>query len=143
VRRHSPDPRYRTRAQLETELKMTATELDTLDRQQIITSSVERTSGSTKPVLYTDVDVAVAAVALSAFRFGIRGRHLRAAIELLRSRDGRLTPGWSGFAVFDPGGVELLEVGSSFDRHMFGFRFPTTVLIVPVTVPIGGAGDAR
>ena len=131
----STDPCYVTRAELCSALGCSPTELDTLERQKIIWPSVGRVKGDTRPVLFSPIDGALASVALRASRLGIKGRHLTALMDKLRTRQARLGPGWRGWAVFDDAGIDLVDVDADVGRFVRSFRDPTSLLFLPITIP--------
>jgi hypothetical protein len=126
-----------TRTQMRTLLSMTATELDTLERQAIVSPTVQRSAGDTRPAYYSPVDVAVVAAAVAAGRLGVRGRNLARFTELLATRRKRLTPGWSGWAAWDGEAVELLAEAADVGRVTAGFASPAALLLIPIEVPAG------
>jgi hypothetical protein len=137
ARRTSREPGFYTRAQVEEDLGLTATELDTFERAGVLGAEQRRRRGDTRPVLYSTSDLAVGRFAMAAHRLGIRGEQLRRLSDAVRLKRKRLRPGWTGLVVVDgDGDVELLDDPSGLADYLR--RYPVAVaslLVTALTVP--------
>lgn len=137
ARRTSREPGFYTRAQVEEDLGLTATELDTFERAGILGAEQRRRRGDTRPVLYSTSDLAVGRFAMAAHRLGVRGEQLRRLSEALRLKRKRLQPGWCGLVVIDgDGDVELLDDPGGLADYLR--RYPLAVaslLVTTLSVP--------
>lgn len=128
TRRRSPVPGMWTRARLLDELGLSAKELDTLERQEIVGPAEPRRPGDTRPVLYGPFEVALVRFALQAGQLGVRGRHLRSLLDELRRRRRRIVPGWSGWVVFDGAVCEIVDDESALVALLRSYHGGTAVL---------------
>jgi hypothetical protein len=137
ARRTSREPGFYTRAQVEEDLGLTATELDTFERAGVLGAERRRRRGDTRPVLYSTSDLAVGRFAMAAHRLGVRGEQLRRLSDALRLKRKRLQPGWSGLVVIDgDGDVELLDDPSGLADYLRSYPLPNAALLVTtLTVP--------
>ena len=136
-RRASHLPGFYTRAQVEADLGLSATDLDTFERAGVLGAEQRRQRGDTRPVLYSTSDLAVGRFAMSVHRLGIRGEQLRRTTDALRLKRKWLQPGWAGLVIVDADGdVELLGAGGSLDDYLRRYPLTSTALVVvTVTVP--------
>jgi hypothetical protein len=137
ARRTSREPGFYTRAQVEEDLGLSATELDTFERAGILGAERRRRRGDTRPVLYSTSDLAVGRFAMAAHRLGVRGEQLRRLSDALRLKRKRLRPGWSGVIVIDSDGdVELFDHPSGLVDYLDGYPLPVaTLLVTTLSVP--------
>jgi hypothetical protein len=137
ARRTSREPGFYTRAQVEDDLGLTATELDTFERAGVLGAEQRRRRGDTRPVLYSTSDLAVGRFAMSAHRLGVRGEQLRRLSDALRLKRKRLRPGWSGLIVIDrDGDVELFEDPSGLVDYLRAYPLQVaSLLVTTLTVP--------
>jgi hypothetical protein len=137
ARRTSREPGFYTRAQVEDDLGLTATELDTFERAGVLGAEQRRRRGDTRPVLYSTSDLAVGRFAMAAHRLGVRGEQLRRLSDALRLKRKRLRPGWSGLVVIDrDGDVELLDDPSGLVDYLRSYPVPVaSLLVTTLTVP--------
>src|SRR3954469_19788015 len=141
ARRTSREPGFYTRAQVEDDLGLTATELDTFERAGGLGAEQRRRRGDTRPVLYSTSDLAVGRFAMAAHRLGVRGEQLRRLSDALRLKRKRLRPDWHGLVVIDgDGDVELLDDPSGLADYLRSYPLPVasllvTTLSVPAIVP--------
>src|SRR3954470_7862155 len=137
ARRTSREPGFYTRAQVEEDLGLTATELDTFERAGVLGAEQRRRRGDTRPVLYSTSDLAVGRFAMAAHRLGVRGEQLRRLSDALRLKRKRLQPGWSGLVVIDcDGDVELLDDPSGLVEYLRAYPLQVaSLLVTTVTVP--------
>src|SRR3954453_19496531 len=150
ARRTSREPGFYTRAQVEQDLGLTATELDTFERAGVLGAERRRRRGDTRPVLYSTSDLAVGRFAMAAHRLGVRGEQLRRLSDALRLKRKRLQPGWSGLIVIDGGGagelladpqggdgdVELFDDPSGVVDYLRSYPLPVaSLLVTTVSVP--------
>ena len=137
ARRTSREPGFYTRAQVEEDLGLTATELDTFERAGVLGAEQRRRRGDTRPVLYSTSDLAVGRFAMAAHRLGIRGEQLRRLSDALRLKRKRLQPGWSGLVVIDgDGDVELLGDPGGLADYLRSYPLPdASLLVITLTVP--------
>ena len=137
ARRTSREPGFYTRAQVEEDLGLTATELDTFERAGVLGAEQRRRRGDTRPVLYSTSDLAIARFAMGAHRLGVRGEQLRRLSDALRLKRKRLQPGWDGLVVVDADGdVELLDDPADLAGYLR--RYPLAVaslLVTKLSVP--------
>jgi hypothetical protein len=132
ARRTSREPGFYTRAQVEEDLGLTSTELDTFERAGVLGAEQRRRRGDTRPVLYSTSDLAVGRFAMAAHRLGVRGEQLRRLSDALRLKRKRLQPGWCGLVVTDgDGDVELLDDPSGLVDYLR--RYPLAVASLVVT----------
>lgn len=135
-RRSSRVPGFYTRADVEADLGLTTTERDTFERAGILGPRERRERGDTRPLLYSGADLALARIAMSAHRFGIRGEALRRLVDAVRLKHRRLAPGWSGLVVIDPDGdVELIADGRDVGADLASRGDLTALLLLRVQVP--------
>src|SRR3954453_8221644 len=104
ARRTSREPGFYTRAQVEDDLRLTATELETFERSGVLGAEQRRRRGDTRPVLYSTSDLAVGRFAMAAHRLGVRGEQLRRLSDALRVKRKRPPPRWGGAIVLRCGG---------------------------------------
>ena len=137
ARRTSREPGFYTRAQVEEDLGLTATELDTFERAGVLGAERRRRRGDTRPVLYSTSDLAVGRFAMAAHRLGVRGEQLRRLSDALRLKRKRLQPGWSGLVVIDADGdVELLDDPSGLADYLRSYPLPVaSLLVTTLSVP--------
>ncbi|MGY1809141.1 hypothetical protein ACI8AF_17370 [Blastococcus sp. SYSU D00669] len=137
ARRTSREPGFYTRAQVEEDLGLTATELDTFERAGVLGAEQRRRRGDTRPVLYSTSDLAVARFAMAAHRLGVRGEQLRRLSDALRLKRKRLQPGWSGLIVVDgDGDVELLADAGGLGDYLRRYPVPVaSLLVTALSVP--------
>ncbi|MGY1623793.1 hypothetical protein ACI789_16475 [Geodermatophilus sp. SYSU D00965] len=137
ARRTSREPGFYTRAQVEEDLGLTATELDTFERAGVLGAEQRRRRGDTRPVLYSTSDLAIGRFAMAAHRLGVRGEQLRRLSDALRLKRKRLRPGWSGLVVIDrDGDVELLDDPSGLVEYLHSYPVPVaSLLVTTLTVP--------
>src|SRR4051794_33838575 len=137
ARRTSREPGFYTRAQVEQDLGLTATELDTFERAGVLGAEQRRRRGDTRPVLYSTSDLAVGRFAMAAHRLGVRGEQLRRLSEALRLKRKRLQPGWSGLVVIDgDGDVELLTDAGGLADYLRSYPLPdAALLVITLSVP--------
>jgi hypothetical protein len=137
ARRTSREPGFYTRAQVEEDLGLTATELDTFERAGVLGAEQRRRRGDTRPVLYSTSDLAVGRFAMAAHRLGVRGEQLRRLSDALRLKRKRLRPGWSGLIVIDcDGDVELFDDPSGLVEYLRAYPLQVaSLLVTTVTVP--------
>ena len=125
------------RAQVEEDLGLTATELDTFERAGVLGAEQRRRRGDTRPVLYSTSDLAVGRFAMAAHRLGVRGEQLHRLSDALRLKRKRLQPGWRGLVVIDgDGDVELLDDAGGLADYLR--RYPVAVaslLVTTLSVP--------
>jgi hypothetical protein len=131
ARRTSREPGFYTRAQVEEDLGLTATELDTFERAGVLGAEQRRRRGDTRPVLYSTSDLAVGRFAMAAHRLGVRGEQLRRLSDALRLKRKRLRPGWNGLVVIDrDGDVELLDDPNGLVEYLRAYPVPVASLLV-------------
>src|SRR3954453_11972423 len=137
ARRTSREPGFYTRAQVEQDLGLTATELDTFERAGVLGAERRRRRGDPRPVLYSTSDLAVGRFAMAAHRLGVRGEQLRRLSDALRLKRKRLQPGWSGLIVIDgDGDVELVNDPSGLVDYLRTYPVPVaSLLVTTLTVP--------
>lgn len=135
-RRSSSLPGFFTRADVERDLRITASELETFERAGILVPSERRERGNTRPVLYSGADLAVGRVAMAAHKFGIRGESLRKLVEAVRLKQRRLTPGWVGSLVVDYyGDVELVPEDQNVATEVSSRNDVGAILVLRIQVP--------
>jgi hypothetical protein len=136
-RRTSREPGYYTRAQVEADLGLTTTELDTFERAGVLGAERRRNRGDTRPVLFSTSDLAVGRFAMAAHRLGVRGEQLHRLSDALRLKRKRLRPGWSGLIVIDgDGDVELFDDPSGLVDYLRTYPVPVaSLLVTTLTVP--------
>ena len=137
ARRTSREPGFYTRAQVEQDLGLTATELDTFERAGVLGAERRRSRGDTRPVLYSTSDLAVGRFAMAAHRLGVRGEQLRRLSDALRLKRKRLRPGRSGLIVVDcDGDVELLDDPGGLADYLRAYPLQVaSLLVTALTVP--------
>jgi hypothetical protein len=137
ARRTSREPGFYTRAQVEEDLGLTATELDTFERAGVLGAEQRRRRGDTRPVLYSTSDLAVGRFAMAAHRLGVRGEQLRRLSDALRLKRKRLQPGWCGLVVIDgDGDVELLHDPAGLADYLRRYPVPVaSLLVTTLSVP--------
>src|SRR3954468_10368442 len=137
TRRTSREPGFYTRAQVEDDLRLTATELDTFERAGVLGAEQRRRRGDTRPVLYSTSDLAVGRFAMAAHRLGVRGEQLRRLRDALRLKRKRLRPGWSGLIVIDcDGDVELFDDPSGLVEYLRAYPLQVaSLLVTTLSVP--------
>jgi hypothetical protein len=137
ARRTSREPGFYTRAQVEDDLRLTATELETFERAGVLGAEQRRRRGDTRPVLYSTSDLAVGRFAMAAHRLGVRGEQLRRLSDALRLKRKRLQPGWDGLVVIDgDGDVELLDDPSGLADYLRSYPLPdASLLVITLSVP--------
>jgi hypothetical protein len=137
ARRTSREPGFYTRAQVEDDLRLTATELETFERAGVLGAEQRRRRGDTRPVLYSTSDLAVGRFAMAAHRLGVRGEQLRRLSDALRLKRKRLQPGWNGLVVIDgDGDVELLDDPSGLADYLRSYPLPdASLLVITLSVP--------
>lgn len=139
-RRSSRTPGFFTRAQLEDDLGLSATERDTFERAGVFGPTQRRARGDTRPVLYSATDLALARVAMAAHRLGIRGEQLRRLVAAIGLKQGRWYPGWHGHVLVDANGDVDLVPHSIDLPTVLTARSPAPALLV-LTVQVPGPTD--
>lgn len=135
-RRASTTPGFYTRAQVEADLGLSATDRDTFERAGIIGPQQRRARGDTRPLLYSASDLAVARLAMSAHRLGVRGEPLRRLVDAVRLKQRRLVHGWNGTAILDADGdVELLPDGRDLEPELSARAGIDALLVIRLSVP--------
>src|SRR3954468_15876491 len=137
ARRTSREPGFYTRAQVEDDLRLTATELETFERAGVLGAEQRRRRGDTRPVLYSTSDLAVGRFAMAAHRLGVRGEQLRRLRDALRLKRKRMRPGWHGLVVIDgDGDVELLDDPSGLADYLRAYPLQVaSLLVITLSVP--------
>lgn len=131
-RRVSPDPGHFTRAQVEAALRLSAGEREALERSGVLVASGRRAPGDTRPVLYSQEDMAVAQAAVAAQRLGLRGEQLRRVADAVRLKQRRFAPGWVGFVLVDDAGDVELSTAHELTAALAAYPPTSPVLVLPV-----------
>lgn len=135
-RRRSPLPGHYTRYEVETTLGISATELNGFERAGVMGSSAKRKRGDTRPVLYTETDLALARLALQAYRFGVRGTPLQQVMAAIEAKRERFSPGTDMVLVIDHHyDVTLLPSTEQVTPDLSTRPNMQAVLLLPLSIP--------
>lgn len=135
-RRRSPVPGQYTRYEVEAALEITATELNGFERAGVMGSSTKRKRGDTRPVLYTETDLALARVAIHAYRFGVRGTPLQQVMAAISTKRDRFTAGTTVLLVIDHHyDVTVLPSVEQVTPDLSTRPNMQAVLLLPLTIP--------